>query len=763
MKYILFLVSFIVILYSCTIQKKSAPGTAELFSIDSTPTIADEFIYVYEKNNFNNDSLYYPNDVDTYFNLFVNFKLKVAAAKSAGIDTTRAFLDEYKTYKDQLIRPYLSETKEQELLVAEAYEHMKYEVDASHILISANESAPPEDTLAAYEKIFEIYQKAREGEDFEQLAASYSEDPSAAANKGRLGYFTAFQMVYAFEDAAYKTPVDSISNILRSRFGYHILKVHDKRPYSGQVKVSHIMVTNQNGTIDENTMKNKIFEIHEQVIGGADWNELCRKFSDDQRTKNEGGKLPFIGLRQINDEAFENVAFGLQNPGDISDPVRSRFGWHIIKLEEKQGLQPFDEMEEELKQKVSKDERALRSKKAVVASLKQLNDFKMNDSGSTALNDLADSSLLNGNWKPVVSDSTLQKVVFSIGEQNFKVDDIINEIQFRQRRRTGITPGQYMHELLDGYIEKCLIEYEEKQLVKNNRDFRMLLNEYYEGILLFEIMNKKVWGKAVEDTVGIQAYFEKYQENYYWDQRAEAAIFQSDDKSNIASIKNELENNPYLLYEVEVNAQTDLVDNPRIDTLMALFQKYPHCTITLSSKNAVASHSTTNEMPTGPAEPVEKASLKANLLQYFTNFNVAEENIRLESVADDANNIGVKLNSNSKKSLEFRYNQESALNLQVDEGLFEKGKNPIIDTLGWEKGINELEIDGTFYLVVIDDIIAPQPKKLAEIRGTVISDYQNYLEKTWIQELKATYKVEINENTLDRVKNVFKKKLHSAH
>jgi peptidyl-prolyl cis-trans isomerase SurA len=761
MKYLFSLFSFSLIVSSCAVLNNSSLETAELFTINGTPTISDEFIYVYEKNNFNNDSLYYPADIDAYFELFVNFKLKVEAAKSAGIDTSRSFLEEYKTYKDQLIRPYLSETREQERLVAEAYERMKYELDASHILITVDQNAAPEDTLTAYGRIVEIHQKARKGEDFGQLAVTYSEDPSAKSNMGRLGYFTAFQMVYAFEDAAYKTPVDSISDILRSRFGYHILKVHDKRPFSGQVKVSHIMVTNQNGTLDEQTMKNKIFEIHDQIARGADWNELCRKFSDDQRTKNDGGTLPFIGLRQINDDAFENVAFGLKNPGDISDPVRSRFGWHIIRLDEKQGLQPFEQMEEDLKQKVAKDERALKSKKAVIANLKQLNNFKMNENGRAVLIDLADSTLLTGNWQPVLADSTLQKPVFSIGENAYKIGGISKDFQARQRRRTGISPDQYMQELLDNYIEVCLIDNEERQLVKTNRDFRMLLNEYYEGILLFEIMNEKVWGKAVEDTVGMKSYFENNRGKYVWGPRVDAVIFQTGNKDIVTSIKRTIENKPYELYQLSINSNTNLVNDPGLDTLMMLYQKYDQSTISLFSKEVHVDQNAGKNKLSGGSGKAENGSLKTALLQYFKNFNVSDEDIKFGTVDDNANNIEVRLNSNSKKSLEFLYNKESALNLLVDEGLFEKGTNQIVDALTWEKGMQELEIDGSFYLVVFEDILDPQPKELTKVRGTVISDYQNYLEKTWIQELKTTYKVEINEHTLDQIKTTFKKKLHS--
>jgi hypothetical protein len=192
-----------------------------------------------------------------------------------------------------------------------------------------------------------------------------------------------------------------------------------------------------------------------------------------------------------------------------------------------------------------------------------------------------------------------------------------------------------------------------------------------------------------------------------------------------------------------------------------LYQKYDQSTISLFSKEVHVDQNAGKNKLSGGSGKAKNSSLKTALLQYFKNFNVSDENIKFGTVDDNANNIEVRLNSNSKKSLEFLYNKESALNLLVDEGLFEKGTNQIVDALTWEKGMQELEIDGSFYLVVFEDILDPQPKELTKVRGTVISDYQNYLEKTWIQELKTTYKVEINEHTLDQIKTTFKKKLHS--
>ena len=744
MKNLILALNLLVISGSCAIIKKTEIKDAELMRIDGKITKAEEFLYVYEKNNFNNDSIYTEQDVDEYFDLFVNFKLKVAEAKRECIDDSQTFIKEYETYKKQLIKPYLLETKEQEKLVKAAYERLKYEIDASHILVTLKPGANPKDTTNAYERILKLREKACAGENFSELAYNFSEDPSAKVNKGRLGYFTAFQMVYQFEDAAYNTPVDSMSEIIKTKFGYHILKVHDRRPNSGKVKVSHIMLSSSSGSVDEASRRNKIFEIHEQLEGGADWDELCRKFSDDQRTKNNGGTLPFIGLRQINDTEIEQAAFNLQNIGQISDPVRSRFGWHILKLEEKRGLEPFKDLKDDLKQKVSKDDRSKISRQAVIAKLKKDHNFYENITARNQIVELADSSLIKGEWDSQENQFKGEYVFFTVNDEVYKVEEVIEYISKEQKSRSGLSPQNYMNELIDNYIGRCLYEVEEKSLLTRNSNFRLLLNEYYEGILLFEIMNQKVWNKAVKDTLGLRKFFNSNRDSYYWEERAKASIFRSPNIKTIEQVKSDQEKPFFEIMEVEIDTTNEIINNIQLDTLARLFDRYDPSFLIL-------------EVNLELFETDKYAQLKS----YLKDLGLAPENI-IEEIDSIGDIILVKLNSKSKKSLEYLYNRETALNLHVSEESFERGDCEIIDSLEWKTGYYEFQKDNEYFLVVIEEILNAEPKKLKDVKGLVISDYQNYLEQNWLKELKGKYKVEINDIVLEKIKKSYRKRINST-
>src|SRR5690606_34823358 len=258
-----------------------------LFEVNNRKVTSEEFIYLYRKNH-QSTSGYTAADINEYLDLFVNFKLKVEEARSRGMDTTAAFLSEYRGYRNELLKPYLPDSRIMDSLVTQAYDRMKEEVRASHLLISLPADAAPGDTLRAYNRALEIRESVRAGEDFGSLAAAYSDDPQAKSSGGDLGFFTALQMVHPFETAAYEAKPGELVGPVRTQFGYHLIKVTDRRPARGQVAVSHIMLRT-GGERDSTEVREKIFNLYDQLMAGASWDELCAEYSEDPGSKSKGG------------------------------------------------------------------------------------------------------------------------------------------------------------------------------------------------------------------------------------------------------------------------------------------------------------------------------------------------------------------------------------------------------------------------------------------------------------------------------------------
>ena len=487
-----YFILFLCLIFSCKASKNNSTENVSLLTIDDASVPVEEFIYVYSKNNFNNDSAFNEQDIKDYLDLYVNFKLKVREAEESGIHETEAFKEELEGYRKQLAKPYLTEGGVTDELVKEAYERLKTEINAAHILMSLPSEAEPEDTLAVYKKLMEIRARALKGEDFGKLAKAHSNDPSANVNGGDLGYFTALQMVYPFEDAAYKTEEGAISYPVRTRFGYHILLIKDKRPSQGRVKVSHIMVRATQGISAEDSIaaRNEIYEIYKQLQTGADWFEMANQYSDDISSKSSGGALPWFSTGNMIPE-FEAVAFSLDKPGAFSEPLKTVYGWHIIKLDEKQGLESFEVLEPTLKMKVTKDSRAELNKVALIKRLKVENNFQKFDEVVGAATSEIDSTLVLGKWSYSSENQLLGESLFSINNESYPVKDFYDYVAENQRQQQNLTASQYIKMLYEQFEESALIAYEEAHLADKYEDYRMLLKEYRDGILLFELMDKK--------------------------------------------------------------------------------------------------------------------------------------------------------------------------------------------------------------------------------------------------------------------------------
>ncbi|WP_276497818.1 peptidylprolyl isomerase [Pontibacter litorisediminis] len=746
----------------CTASKKNDSKEPAIATLGSQPISTSEFRYVYEKNNGGNDDAYTRESVADYLKLYTNFKLKVMEAESRGLDTTMAFKRELEGYKEQLAQPYLTEKSVTDQLVKEAYERMKQEVSASHILLSLAPDAAPADTLAAYNQAMELRKRAQSGEDFGKLAKEYSQDPSAADNGGKLGYFTALQMVYPFEDAAYKTAVGEVSMPVRTRFGYHLIKVNDKRQARGEAKVAHIMVRSTPNTpaADSLAAKQRIDAIYRRLQRGEQWEKLATEFSEDANTARNGGELPWFGTGRMI-PAFEEAAFALQKPGDISKPVYTSYGWHIIKMIEKRSLPPYEDMEQHLRNKIAKDSRSELNKTAFLRRIKQENSFTENAEVKAAALAKATDELLQGTWSYDESDKALKQTLFTIQGKNYTVGDFYTYVKAEQRSRNGGTAAHAMNLLYESFAEKSLLEYERNNLENKYNDYRMLVQEYHDGILLFQLMDEKVWSKAIEDTVGLRNYFNQNREKYKWGERADAIVISAANKDLLQQAQQQLNKRRYpvsfarlsdVLFEPN-KAELSAEGRAELEKLAELLQQNESLTVEVNGH-------------TDARENTKVAEARANAAQaYLQEQGVPAGQITSQSLGKskqagpDNTETGRRRNRRASftlytselAALAESLNKDNPLAVQIAEKKFQRGDNKALDAVEWKKGTYTTQQNGREYLIIIKDVLEPAYKELSEVRGPVISDYQNYLEEQWVQELRSKYPVNVKEDEVEKL------------
>ncbi|HEY8512982.1 MAG TPA: peptidylprolyl isomerase [Cyclobacteriaceae bacterium] len=497
-----------------------------LFEVGNRKVTTDEFIYLYQKNHQQSPSGYTAADINEYLELFINFKLKVEEARHRGMDTTAAFLSEYRGYRNELLKPYLPDSKILDSLVSQAYERMKEEVRASHLLISLPPDASPTDTLRAFNRALELKQRADAGEDFASLVAAHSDEPQAKSRRGDLGYFTALQMVHPFENAVYAAKPGDIVGPVRTQFGYHLIKIADRRPALGQVSVSHIMLRT-GGDRDSTKVREQIFNLYDQLMAGASWDELCVEYSEDLGSKNKGGALPPFGVGAMASvPEFEKMAFSLK-PGDISDPFRTQYGWHILRVDRKIPLPSFEEMKPTLRSRIATDGRFEELREEWTMKLRSDYGFVENRSVLEQLLAISDSLVRKGKWHPV-PESVKRQTLFTLDRKGFTAADF-DAFARRQKVSSGEASRNALERLYGRFIDEALMDAVSRSVAATKPEYRMLDTEYYEGILLFEIMEKEVWNRAAEDTAGQVAFFEANRSRYFAGKRARATIYASPD------------------------------------------------------------------------------------------------------------------------------------------------------------------------------------------------------------------------------------------
>lgn len=639
-----------------TVISCTAAGTVQaqtVLDIAGEAVSTEDFSHIFKKNN--RDSIITAESLDEYMELFIDFKLKVKAAEALGMDTASSFVNELAGYRKQLARPYLVDNELLDALVAQAYDRTLEEVRASHLLIKVSADATPADTAISWGKAMALKERIMSGEDFASIARSRggSDDPSVKDNGGDLGWFSAFMMLYSFEDACFNSNVGDVVGPVRTRYGYHIIKVTGKRQARGELRCAHIMIRPSSDKGGPQEAKTKIDALAAELATGADFAELARQHSADQSSRTKGGELPWFGTGRMV-ESFEEAAFGLAADGDISAPVQTQYGWHIIKRLEYKEPPSFEASKRELEKKLQRDSRSEQVRKSFIEKRKQEYGYATDEKRFTQT---VEAAVLDSAFQPlVVKKGLAKKTLLTVGDNKVPVSEFVAFVNAKSGRIdiTGQSAEQILRDALATFGDEQVIAYEDARLEAKHNDFRLLMEEYHDGILLFELTDRKVWSRAVKDSTGLQAFWEENQANYQWKTRLNAVIYRCADAT-------------------------------------------------------------------------------------------AAERIR--AIAEEGGDVETERREMVS---------ENPLSITIEESNLEVGMNPVIDAafnaLG-KTGITEAEeVDGQLRFVEIRKVTEPAPKTLDEARGKVIADFQDYLEKTWIAELRAQYNHQVNREALHAIR-----------
>lgn len=615
-----------------------------LFTVGSQEVTAEEFKAVYEKNKGVGNAID-PKTPEEYLDLYIRFKLKIAEAFDQQRDTASKFVKEFGGYRAQLAKPYLSDAGSEEALIKEAYARMQQEVRAAHIMFELASSALPSDTLRVYKAMMELRDEIVSGKmSFEDAARSKSADTWSAKQGGDLGYFTAFNMVYPFETGAFEQEVGAISKPIRSQFGYHLIKTLDKRPASGTVRVRQIFFAagEKAKLAEKQRAERSAQEIYTRLQNGEDFIDLV-SFSEDRKTKDRAGEMPEFGLNKMM-PSFENAAFALENPGDFSAPIKTNIGWHVIQLIEKKPLPDFEVLKKDIKSKVKRDSRSQVGAKKFVNTLKRNYEFTVNERNYKRTVSMVDAALFaTGNWvapEKVKND----RVVATYADQKLLQSTVLAFWGKNQKPQDVEDVEEYLRLLFNVVSNDKVIAYEDSQLEAKYPEFRNLVREYREGILLFDLTQEEVWNKAAQDSLGIVEHYEKIKGNYTWDDR--------------------------ISYKLWV-AQSE----------------------------------------------------------------------------KDAKKIAKWVAKEKTEKLEAFLTSNDALSVAVSNGTAQQKDEDVFQSV-WETeaGVyGPVNYNDGFAVLQVVDFLPAGPKALTEVKGLVIASYQNELEAAWVASLQEKFSVEINE------------------
>ncbi|REG88441.1 peptidylprolyl isomerase [Algoriphagus antarcticus] len=516
-----------------------------LLTIGGKTVDKDELIYLLSKGNKSEPGTpgMSRDEFDENLDLFINYKLKVREAEAKGLDQSEEFLKEFESFRENIKAPFLIRNSLEEGELRKAYSRMQEIIRASHILLQFPANASEEDSMIVLRMAMKIEDEIKNGGSINDLAVEYSDDPSAQINKGDLGYFTALQMVQPFEDAAFSLQPGQVSDPVLTNFGYHIINVKDRQPNPGQVRVSHILIRiDENAPNGEDLAKRKVADIYNEIQKVSTiWDDIVKNYSEDPSSSLKGGILPWFSVGSMIPE-FEMAAFSLTETGEVSPPIRTRYGYHILRLEEKRPVESFESMEESIRSRILRDSRSTMIQSQVMSIQKSRYNFDENEGNVAKLRAELNTTTKSGFAQYLTEKDLAADQLFSLQGKSYIAQDLADymaEEEISLKIKTGTFDAWY-----ERFAASELNKAEEADLAANNKEYRMLLKEYRDGILLFSLMNEEVWQKGLMDSVAQKAFYQKNIQEYQWKGRVNAYIVKVLDMTQLDAARKILQGNP---------------------------------------------------------------------------------------------------------------------------------------------------------------------------------------------------------------------------
>lgn len=618
-----------------------------LFMVGNTPVRVSEFAYIYSKTN-QNKADFSEASLREYMDLYIKFKMKVQKARDMKYDTIPSLKAELEGYRRQVANSYLIDKEVTDRLVRDAHARMDRDLELSHIVVNCKREAPAADTLAAYNKALEAYNKVKGGMKFEEAVMQYSDDSGKAENKGTIGWVTAFLPAgfYQMEVEVYNAKKGDVLMPIRSDFGYHVVRVGDVRPARGEMEIAHILVRNGENPA---AAKTRIEEVSAKLMTGANWDETCNAYSDDKQTSTKGGYLGFFGINRYQ-RTFEEAAFSIASNGAYSAPVETAVGWHIIKRISTKKVGAYEAEKRRLTDLVKRDARSEVARQNMITNIKKVSNFKENPAALDKWAAMQTDTFLTFRWKP--TETLDQTVLCNYGKKDATIADFEDFCNRTSRERMSGAGSVPVREMIDRlyrmFTDDLAMRYEESQLETKYPDFKSLMREYEEGNLLFFAAKELVWDKANVDSVGLKAFFDReLQGKYNWEERKALSYYtvMSSDSILIGKVRKMAATKPTAAVLKKFNKKTEVV-------------------------------------------------------------KIAEKSMEKSKITDAA----------------IAGNAPGYVSAPMVEG----GKT------------------ANFYK--IERMIPPGPKSLSECKGYAVADYQDFLEKEWITALKKEYPVKVEED-----------------